>query len=101
MTMVPDQDSDEYLTEVFQQRDELEYIGESFTEACILDLILEGLSDEYEPISFAAERDPEIPLEEIDITMRNMYANHVARGGGSTFSRGRGRESAMKAYFKL
>ena len=50
MAMTPHQDPDEYLTEVFQQRDELEYIGESFTEARILDITLEGLSDEYEPI---------------------------------------------------
>ena len=34
------QDPDEYLTEVFQQLDELEHIGESFTQARILDLIL-------------------------------------------------------------
>ena len=50
MTMRPNQNSDEYLTEVFQQRDELEHIGESFTEAEILEIILEGLSDEYEPM---------------------------------------------------
>ena len=63
MAMIPNQDPDEYLGEVFQQRDELEHIGESFTEAPILDVMLEGLSDEYEPIRFAAERDPEISLK--------------------------------------
>ena len=50
MTMKPNKDPDEYLTEVFQQRDELEYIGERFTEARILNIILDGLSDEHEPI---------------------------------------------------
>ena len=40
MTMRPNQDPDEYLTEVFQQRDELEHIDDSFTEARILDIIL-------------------------------------------------------------
>ena len=89
MTMRPNQDPDEYLTEVFQQRDELEHIGESFTEPRILDIILEGLSNEYEPIRFAAERDPEISLKEIQITMGNMYANRVARDDGSTFLRRR------------
>ena len=87
MTMRPNQDPDEYLTEVFQQRDQLEHIAESFAEACILDIILEGLSDEYEPIRFAAERDPEISLKEIEITRRNMYAHRVAGGDGSTVSR--------------
>ena len=42
MTMSPNEDSDEYLTQVFQPRDELEHIGETFTEARILDIILEG-----------------------------------------------------------
>ena len=62
MTMRRNQDLDGYPTQVVQQRDELEHIGETFTEARILGIILEGLSDEYEPIRFAAERDPEISL---------------------------------------
>ena len=63
ITMRSNQDPDEYLTEVIQQRDELAHIGESFAEATILDMILEGLSDEYEPIRLAAERDSEISLK--------------------------------------
>ena len=35
MIMRPNQDPDEYLTEIFQQRDELEGIDESLTEARI------------------------------------------------------------------
>ena len=54
IVMRPNRDPDEYLTEVFQQRDEFEGIGESFTEVCILDLIVEGLS---------AERDRDISLK--------------------------------------
>ena len=54
IVMMPNRDPDEYLTEVFQQRDEFEGIGESFTEVCILDLIVEGLS---------AERDRDISLK--------------------------------------
>ena len=50
MTMRSNQDPHEYLFEVCQQRDEIEHIGESFMEERILDIILEGLSDEYEPI---------------------------------------------------
>ena len=61
--MRSNQDPDEYLTEVIQQRDELEHICESFTEARILDIILESLSDEYELIRFAAERDSGISLK--------------------------------------
>ena len=43
--IMPNQDLDEYLTEIFTQQDELEHVGKSFPEACILDLILEGLRD--------------------------------------------------------
>ena len=60
MTMAPNQEPYEYRTEFFQQRGELENIGKSFTQALILGIILEGISDEYEPIRFAAERNPEI-----------------------------------------
>ena len=60
MIMKPNQDSDEYLTEGFHNRNELEHSGESFTEARILNPIPEGLSNEYESVQFAAERDPEI-----------------------------------------
>ena len=52
--MMPNQDPVKYLTEVFLQRDGLEHIGESFTDARILELILKDLNNEYEPIGFAA-----------------------------------------------
>ena len=68
MAMTPIQDPHQYLAQVFQQRDEVEHIGGSFTEARILDIILEGLSGEYEPIRFAAERDLEILPKYIEIT---------------------------------
>ena len=90
MVMMPNQNPDEHLTEAVQQRDESEHICESFTEARILDLILEGLSKEYELIQSATER-------EIEPTLLNMYANRVARGGGSTFLNGKVREPAMTA----
>ena len=70
--MMPNQDPDKNLTEVFQQQNELEHIDESFTAARILDLILEGLSDEYESTKFAAERDPGISLKEIETKMCSM-----------------------------
>ena len=95
MVMRSNQDQGEHITKVFQQRDKLEHIGESFTKACILDRIVEGLSDEYESVRFAAERDLDISLKQIEITMHNMYTNRIARSGGSTFLRWKGRESAM------
>ena len=86
---------------MFQSWDELKHIGEDFKEACILDLILEGLSDEYKSIKFATERDPKISLKYVEITMRYMYANCVTRRDGSTFLHRMERESAMAASLDL
>ena len=63
MAMTPNQDPDEYVAQIFQQPNELEHIVESCMEAHILDIILEGLSNEHKPIQFAAERDPEVSLK--------------------------------------
>ena len=49
MFMRPNQDLCGYLIEMFQQHDELEHNNKSFTKARFLDLIVEGLSGEYEP----------------------------------------------------
>ena len=85
MVMTPNKNPDDYLTEVFQQRDELGYTGESFTEARIFDLILEALSDEYEPIRFSAEWYPENSLnKEIETTICNLYAYRCSRRGTSS-----------------
>ena len=62
MDIISNEDPDEYLAEVFQQRDELKHIGAN-AEASILNLILEGPSGEYEPIMFTAERDSKISLK--------------------------------------
>ena len=63
MVMRSNQDHGKHITKVFQQRDELEHMHESYTKASILDRIVEGLSDKYEPFRFAAERDLEISLK--------------------------------------
>ena len=62
MTMSPNQDPDEYLTEVFSSGMSSSHRRELYSGAH-LGIIPEGLSDEYEPILFAAERDPEISLK--------------------------------------
>ena len=82
---------------MFQQRDELKTIGESFTEVHILDLILKSLSDVDEPIRFATNLDLKISLNEIETTMCTKYSKGRARRGGATVLRGKGRESAMTA----
>lgn len=86
--MSPKQDPDQYMKEVHQLRDEVEHIGETFSETRIMYLILEGLTDDYEQIRFAAERDPDISLKEIEVTIRNMYVDRMARGAARRHAEG-------------
>ena len=66
-----------------------------------MDLILEGLSDEFESIKFGAERDYEISLKETETTMRYMYINRVARHGGSTFFAWKGTQVSYDSVLGL
>ena len=97
MTMTRNQYPDEYLTQVFHQRDELEHVGETFTEARMLDIILEDLSDEYEPIRFAAERDPEISLKKMEFKCETCTPTASRAVTARRFLREKGRQSAMTA----
>ena len=45
----------------------------------------------------AADRDPEVLLKSVENSVRNIYANGVARDGGSIFSQVKGRGSAVMA----
>lgn len=56
-------------------------MGERVFDERLTDVVLEGLTDDYELIKYNAERDPDFSLEEIEVTMRNMHihANSVAR----------------------
>lgn len=88
MVVKRDQDPDVCMTAVH-------HIGEVVPEQRLLDIVLEGLTKEYIMIKYNAEREPNSTLDEVETTMRNMYANRVARGGSSR--KFRGREPAMVA----
>ncbi|CAM9796794.1 unnamed protein product, partial [Sphacelaria rigidula] len=79
ITMAPDQDPDVFFSTVFQLRDELRCVGEVVSEERLTDIIIEGISDEYDLIKYNAERDLDLSISDIENTMRNMYANRVAR----------------------
>ena len=93
MVMSEGQDPDIFINEVNHLRDELVYMGEVFNDDSILDIVLEGLTDDYVQIKYSAEADNDFSLDQAVITMRNMYANRVMRNGPSR--KAKGRESAM------
>ena len=92
-SMSPGQDPDTFLSRVYQLRDELENAGETVSEERLTDIVLEGLTSDYAMIKYNAECDPDISIQDIETTMRNMYANRVARK--ITSSKSYGRDSSM------
>ena len=40
-----------------------------------MDIILSGMTNEYELIQFQAMKDSEFSLDDLNFTMRSMYAN--------------------------
>ena len=69
--------------------DELVDMGEVFNDDSILDIVLEGLTDEYLQKKYSAEADDDFTLDRAVITMRNMHANRAMRNGPSRKSKGR------------
>ena len=54
--MTDGQDPDVFLNEVYYLRDELVDMGEVFSDDSILDIVLEGLTDEYQQINIAPKQ---------------------------------------------
>ncbi|CAM9992874.1 unnamed protein product, partial [Sphacelaria rigidula] len=95
MTMSPGQDPDVFLAKLFQPGDELVHVGEPISDERLTGIIVDGLISEYGRIKSNAERDPEFSIGEIKSTLRNMYANRLARK--ATASRSHGRDSSTLA----
>ena len=91
--MTDGQDPDVFINEVYYLRHELVDMGEVFNDDSILDMVLEGLTDEYLQIKYSDKADDDFTLDRAVITMRNMYANRAMRNG--SLRKAKGRESAM------
>ncbi|CAM9895274.1 unnamed protein product, partial [Sphacelaria rigidula] len=89
VSMSPGQDLDTFLSKVYQLRDELDNVGEAISEERLTDIVIEGLTSEYDLIKCNAERDPDLSIQSIETTMQNMYANRMARRYTSGKSHGR------------
>ena len=92
----PGQDPDKFLPKRFYLRDQLVFMGEPIFDDRLTDIVIEGLTDDYDRVKYDAERDPDLSISDIEVTLRSMYSNRVARNIlGNKGSRGR--ESAMIA----
>ncbi|CAM9961211.1 unnamed protein product, partial [Sphacelaria rigidula] len=52
VSMSPEQDPDTFLSKVYQLRDELDNAGEAISEERLTDIVIEGLTSEYDPIKY-------------------------------------------------
>ena len=70
MVMTEGQDPDVFINEVYYIRGELVEMGEVINYDSLLDIVLEGLTDEYLQIKYNAEADDNFTLENAIYTMR-------------------------------
>lgn len=80
-----------FFVQVYQLAGDLESMGEPVTRHRIMDIIISGVTNEYELVRFQAMKDSEFSLDDLKLTMRNMQANILHKSGR------KGRGSAMTA----
>ena len=54
-------------------------MGEPIADDRLTGIVIEGLTDDYDRVKYDAERDPDLTISDIEVTLRNMYSNRVAR----------------------
>ena len=73
--MKPGTDPDVFITKVLHLAEQIEFIGGVVPEERRTDIILQGLSSEYEMIRYSASADNSYNLEKISQTARNLWYN--------------------------
>lgn len=53
------QDPDVFLTQVHQLRDEVVHMGVAISDERLTEIVIEGLTDDYDQIKYNAEHDPD------------------------------------------
>ena len=69
------QDPHVFFVQVEQLADDLERMGEPTSKHRGMDIILSGMTDEFEQIQFQAMKDSEFSQDDLKFTMRNIYVN--------------------------
>ena len=70
--MEPGEDPDEYFLKAARYRAELLRTDEPITDRHFKDIIIQGISSEYDNIKFRVYRNPTFNPDEIQSTMRNV-----------------------------
>ena len=78
--MKPDTDTDVFMSEMNQIRDELGVFGETVSTERLTTIILDALPAEmYSTVKLEAVRDPNLSLEHIQRMTRTIFINHSER----------------------
>ena len=95
MEMVDGQDPDIFFTQLGELVQDLEVLGEHVSEERLADIVLQGMTSDYELVRFNAHKDPDYGLDEIQFTMRNMFVNEISRGQLKSRSQGQGQAMSL------
>ena len=66
------QDPDMFFVQVKQLADDLENMGEPISKHRVMDIILSGMTNEYELIQFQAMKDSEFSLDDLKFTIMDI-----------------------------
>ena len=64
-SMKPGQDPDDYFMEATLKRNEVTWMGEPMTERRFKDILVQGFTDEYDPVKFQIYRESSSDLDDI------------------------------------
>ena len=86
--MEPGEDLDTYFVRIEQLIDDLAVLDEPITQHRKMDVILNGLTSDYNLVEFQAMKDSELSLGDLMLVMRNLYVNGLISRPGYTNDRG-------------
>ena len=77
--MTAGQDPDEYINEATLLRERLSEMDEPITDRHFMDIILQGLTDEYKDVKLMTWKDPDMNLAKIKSVLRHVYQDEQSR----------------------
>ena len=84
------QDPDDYTTKLMEMRGRLHQMGEKVSDERFEDILLQGLTDDYEFVKMTSFHSPNFGVDEIQPMMRNLYMDRLSIPGHVNKLAGRG-----------
>ncbi|CAN0505479.1 unnamed protein product, partial [Laminaria digitata] len=84
------QDPDDYIFELLEVRGRLHEMGEKISDERFEDILLQGLTNDYEFVKMTSFHSPNFGIDDIQSTMRNLYIDGLSRPGNINKIAGRG-----------